>query len=198
MLSACRRVLADPADVDDAFQAAFLVFLRDAHTVRRGQAVGAWLYGVAHRIALRARAARRRRGEVEAAAPDRGPDSPPDLSWREACAILHEELDRLPDKYRLPLLLCYLEGLPRDEAAGRLRLSLNAIRNRLERGRSRLRAGWRTAGSRCRSGSSPVWPSPRSGPYRKPSCGPHSTSHGLPTGWPSWPARLAGWDRPRS
>ncbi|MBO0699479.1 MAG: sigma-70 family RNA polymerase sigma factor, partial [Zavarzinella sp.] len=138
VLSACRRVLSDPADIEDAFQAAFLVFLRDARSVRRGQAVGAWLYGVAHRVALRARAARQRREEVEGRA-DTKREPEPDLSWKEACAILHEELDRLPDKYRLPLVLCYLEGLSRDEAAGQLRLSLNAVRNRLERGRSRLR-----------------------------------------------------------
>jgi RNA polymerase sigma factor (sigma-70 family) len=140
VLSACRRVLNDPADVDDAFQSAFLIFLRDAGSVRRGPAVGAWLYGVAHRVALRARSARRRRAQVEASVPDRGPHLSPDLSWQEACAILHEELDCLPDRYRLPLLLCYLDGLSRDEAAVRLGVSLNAVRNRLERGRARLRA----------------------------------------------------------
>ncbi|MBO0699480.1 MAG: carboxypeptidase regulatory-like domain-containing protein, partial [Zavarzinella sp.] len=63
----------------------------------------------------------------------------PDLSWREACAALHEELDRLPRTYRDALVLCYLEGLPRDEAARRLGWSLNVFRGRLERGRVRLR-----------------------------------------------------------
>jgi RNA polymerase sigma factor (sigma-70 family) len=160
VLSACRRVLSDPADVEDAFQAAFLVFLRDAQSVRRGQAVGAWLYGVAHRVALRARAARRRRGEVEAGATGREPDPPPDLSWREACAVLHEELDRLPEKYRLPLMLCYLEGLSRDEAAGQLGLSLNAIRNRLEQGRSRLRARLSRRGITLSAGLLAALPAP--------------------------------------
>ncbi|HKB06213.1 MAG TPA: sigma-70 family RNA polymerase sigma factor, partial [Gemmataceae bacterium] len=159
VLSACRRVLSDPADMEDAFQAAFLVFLRDAQLVRRGQAVGAWLYGVAHRIALRARAARRRREEVEGRAGARR-EAEPDLSWREACAVLHEELDRLPDKYRLPLMLCYLEGLSRDEAAGRLGVSLNTIRNRLERGRTRLRVRLSRRGITLSAGLLAALPAP--------------------------------------
>ena len=64
---------------------------------------------------------------------------PPDLSWREACAALHEELDRLPDKYRLPLLLCYLGDRSRDEAAQALGWRLGVVKGRLERGRERLR-----------------------------------------------------------
>jgi RNA polymerase sigma factor (sigma-70 family) len=137
VLSACRKVLSDEADVEDAFQAAFVILLRDARSIRKGNAVGSWLYGVAHRVALKARANRRRRAEVEGRAGAKH-EQVADLSWREAVSILHEELDKLPDKYRLPLLLCYLEGLSRDEVAHRLGLSLNAIRNRLERGRARL------------------------------------------------------------
>jgi len=138
VMSACRKVLSDDADVEDAFQAAFLILLRDGRSIRKGASVGSWLYGVAHRVALKARAARRRRTHVESRAPARE-STTHDLSWPEACAILHEELDRLPDKYRLPVMLCYLEGLARDEAARRLGVSLNAVRNRLERGRARLR-----------------------------------------------------------
>src|SRR5204862_7121240 len=70
----------------------------------------------------------------------RAQDAPPDLSWREACAAVHEELDRLPDGYRLPLLLCYLEGKSRDEAAAELGWTLNRVRGQLEPGRLRLRA----------------------------------------------------------
>src|SRR5262249_57253271 len=66
-------------------------------------------------------------------------ESLPDLSWREACAALHEELDRLPDCYRLPLLLCYLEGKTRDEAAQELGCSLNTVKKRLELGPGRPR-----------------------------------------------------------
>src|SRR5919197_1795768 len=112
VLAACRKVLADPADIDDAFQATFLVLLQRPRAVRKADAVGAWLYGVAHRIAVRARdmAARRRSLLRRVPATDEA-SAPPDLSWREACAVLHAELDRLPDTLRMPLVLCYLEGL---------------------------------------------------------------------------------------
>jgi RNA polymerase sigma factor (sigma-70 family) len=143
VLAACRRVLGDTADVEDAFQATFLVLFRSPKAVRDPAVLGSWLYGVAHRVALRARARHRRRKEVETAAGTRATGrhaEPPDLSWKEAVAILHAELDRLPDTYRLPLLLCYLEGLTRDEAAGRLGLGVETVRGRLERGRERLRA----------------------------------------------------------
>jgi RNA polymerase sigma factor (sigma-70 family) len=141
VLAACRKVLADPADVDDAFQATFLVLLQKPRAVRKSDAVGSWLYGVAHRIAVRARGtAARRRTLLKKAAP-RCAEAPPapDLSWREACGVLHEELDRLPDTLRRPLLLCYLDGLSRDEAAHQLGWTLNEVRGRLERGRVRLR-----------------------------------------------------------
>jgi RNA polymerase sigma factor (sigma-70 family) len=141
VLRACRRVVGDGPDAEDAFQTTFLVLWRDAGRVRRGQSVGSWLYGVAHRIACQARsdAARRRRREHRVAAATAGHADPPDLSWREACAILHEEMNHLPDRYRLPLLLCYLEGKSRDEAAQALGWSPGTVKGRLERGRERLR-----------------------------------------------------------
>jgi RNA polymerase sigma factor (sigma-70 family) len=138
VLSVCRKLLSSAADVDDAFQATFIVLWRSAGSVRKREALGGWLCGVAHRIALKAlaEAARRRRAEQRkqpAAA------EAPDLSWREACAILHEELDKLPDKYRLPLILCYLEGKSRDEAGRQLGVRSGVVRGRLARGRDRLR-----------------------------------------------------------
>src|SRR5262245_1018906 len=139
VLAACRKVLPD-ADADDVFQATFLVLMRDARNIRKGQSVGAWLYGVAHRLALQARAGRARRTRIEGKARGKDAASPPDLSWREACAALHEELDRLPDGYRLPLLLCYLDGKSRDETAAELGWTLNRVRGQLERGRLRLRS----------------------------------------------------------
>jgi RNA polymerase sigma factor (sigma-70 family) len=139
VLAACRKVLGDPADVDDAFQATFLTLLRNPQAVRKAESLGAWLYGVAHRIAVRARdTAHRRQGLLKNAARPAASDTP-DLSWKEACAVLHSELDRLPDSLRLPLVLCYLDGLSRDEAAAQLGWSLNEVRGRLERGRDRLR-----------------------------------------------------------
>src|SRR5205085_4667555 len=116
-----------------------------AGKVRRAGSVAAWLYGTAHRIACQARAAAVRRRRLEAGAASRaapGPArlaGPTDSTWREACAILHEELDRLPDRYRLPLVLCYLAGKSRDEAAQQLGWRLHAVKGRLERGRRRLR-----------------------------------------------------------
>ncbi len=138
VLSACRKVLSCEADVEDAFQATFLVLLRNSRSIRQGQALAGWLRGVAHRIALKALAATARRQRAEQQKP------PPeaemvDLSVREACTILHQELDRLPEKYRLPLLLCYLEGKTRDEAAQQLGWKLSVVRGRLKRGRDRLR-----------------------------------------------------------
>jgi RNA polymerase sigma factor (sigma-70 family) len=138
VLAACRKVLTDPADIEDAFQATFVVLMRDPAAVRDGRRLGGWLYGVAHRVSLKALTRRRRREEIEARAGEkREPTS--DLSWREACAVLHEELDKLPDAYRLPLMLCYLDGLSRDEAARRLGRNLNSIKKALETGRERLR-----------------------------------------------------------
>jgi RNA polymerase sigma factor (sigma-70 family) len=139
VLSACRRVLSSSADVEDAFQATFLVLLRNALSIRRRQALGGWLAGVAHRVALKALEVAARRQRVEQR-PRPATEEGPDLSWREACAILHEELDRLPDTYRLPLILCYLDGRSRDEAAQQLGVGTDVLRGRLERGRDRLRS----------------------------------------------------------
>jgi RNA polymerase sigma factor (sigma-70 family) len=145
VLCTCRKVLSSEADVEDAFQATFVVLFQNARSIRQRQTLGGWLCGVAHRVALKARTNAARRQRVEQAAchgwDSRGTLSEgPDLSWREACAILHEELDRLPDKYRLPLLLCYLDGKSRDEAAHELGVKLDVLRGRLERGRDRLRS----------------------------------------------------------
>jgi RNA polymerase sigma factor (sigma-70 family) len=142
VLAACRKVLNDPADVEDAFQATFLVFSRKAHSIRWRDNVGGWLYGVAHRVAVHARADRQRRKLREESAGLQRPEAvlPSDLTWPEAVGVLHEELDRLPDKFRLPLLLCYLDGLSRDEAAQKLGWSVGSVKGNLERGRKRLHA----------------------------------------------------------
>ncbi|HEX3148228.1 MAG TPA: sigma-70 family RNA polymerase sigma factor [Gemmataceae bacterium] len=139
VLAACRTILPNAADADDACQAAFVVLHRKAHTIRDGRTLGGWLFRVARRTALEVKAtsARRREREARAARPE--PVSAPDLSWREACAILHEELDRLPPRYRLPLILCYLEGKTRDEAAAALGWTSDSVRGRVNRGRERLR-----------------------------------------------------------
>jgi RNA polymerase sigma factor (sigma-70 family) len=142
VLAACRQVLADPADVEDAFQATFLVLLQEAGRLRCGGSLGGWMFAVAHRISVRAlrSRARTRRHETAAARPEAVNSEPgAELSWREGVAILHEALDGLADRFRLPLLLCYLDGLSRDEAAAQLGWSLGAVKAGLERGRQRLR-----------------------------------------------------------
>jgi RNA polymerase sigma factor (sigma-70 family) len=141
VLAACRQVLADDADVEDAAQQTFLALWRNARSIRNRQSVGGWLFGVAHRLAVKGLARAKRRRVVESrAGKSRGEAAHvPDISWREACAILHEELDRLTDKHRLPLLLCYLDGKSRDETAKQLGWSVGAVKGHLERGRIRLR-----------------------------------------------------------
>jgi RNA polymerase sigma factor (sigma-70 family) len=141
VLNACRQVLRHEADVEDAFQATFVVLLKRGHAIKSQQSLGSWLFGVAHRVAVNAKCRRARLESRERTneEPPHPAGDPPDLSWREASAILHEELNRLPDKLRLPLLLCYLEGKSRDEAAAELGWSAGMVKGALERGRLRLR-----------------------------------------------------------
>src|SRR5262245_4511528 len=117
VLGVCRRVLRHEQDAEDAFQATFLVFARDAAAVGRAGAVGNWLYGVAYNVARKARAVRHRREvkELEAARRPR-PDTPADIldDLRE---VLDAELHALPDKYRAAVVLCDLRGLTAREAA---------------------------------------------------------------------------------
>jgi RNA polymerase sigma factor (sigma-70 family) len=141
VLGVCRRLLRDGHDAEDAFQATFLVLARKAGTVGRGGAVGAWLHQVAYRVALRARAraASRRRHERQAGA-ERAIDPLAEVTGRELLAALDEEMQRLPEKYRAPLVLCHLEGRTCDEAARHLGVALRTLQRRLEQGRGRLRA----------------------------------------------------------
>jgi RNA polymerase sigma factor (sigma-70 family) len=141
VLRLCRRLLGDGHLAEDAFQATFLVLARRAATVRRPESLSAWLYGVAGRIARKAARARDRRRALEAAVrPGVALGPPEELTARELLAALDRELLRLPGKYRLPLELCYWQGLCQAEAARRLGWAPSALRGRLERGRQALRA----------------------------------------------------------
>ncbi len=138
VLGVCRRLLGDGPAAEDAFQATFLSLAREAASVRRRDAVGGWLHGVARRLALKARAEEARRRQHEHLA---GRERPPDAgrACQELLALLDEELQRLPECLRAPLRACYLEGRTQDEAARQLGWSLSTLRRRLGRGRELLR-----------------------------------------------------------
>jgi RNA polymerase sigma factor (sigma-70 family) len=149
VLGVCRQLLRDPNDVDDAFQATFLVLVRKAGTLRRRDLLGNWLYGVAHRVAMRSRVLAARRlaraphGQdvVERLDAGRGHrDGDPSSGFDpEPGPWLHEEVRRLPEKYRTLVLLCYFEGLTHEEAARRLGCPIGTVKGRLARARDLLR-----------------------------------------------------------
>src|SRR5437868_13011731 len=121
VLNVCRSVLHHEQDAEDAFQATFLVLVRKADSIRQPEAVAGWLYEVAHHVAIKAQAdAARRRAQERRVSPMAAADPTLDMTLRDLQRVLHEELRRLPEKYRLPLVLCYLEGRSQEEAAGHL------------------------------------------------------------------------------
>ncbi len=141
VLAICRRILRHTQDAEDAFQATFLVLARKAGAIRKHESVGGWLHSVAFRVAHKLRANQMRRKHHETAPTNiEPPVSADDLSWREVQVVVGEELNRLAAKHRSPLVLCYLEGKSRDEAAEQLGLTLSVFRGRLERAREALRA----------------------------------------------------------
>jgi RNA polymerase sigma factor (sigma-70 family) len=141
VLGVCRRLLRQEQDAEDAFQATFLVLARRAAAIRKAGSLGSWLHGVARRVAARARADAARRSAHEACRPAGSPaDNADEITWREVRAVLDEELARLPERYRAPLVQCYLEGQTQDEAARQLGWSPRTLRRRLGRGRDLLRA----------------------------------------------------------
>jgi RNA polymerase sigma factor (sigma-70 family) len=138
----CRNVLGNSHDAQDAAQAVFLVLARKAQFIRKPRSLGPWLHGVALRVARRAqsttarqRAAERRNAEMshELDSRDSGPES---VNHSE----LHEEIDRLPEKYRLPIILFYMQGQTQTQAALTLGWPLGTVQIRLHRGRERLRS----------------------------------------------------------
>ncbi len=140
VLAICRRLLDDGPDSEDAFQATFLVLARKADSLPWRESVAGWLHRVARHVALRARTAAARRRLHEGRAVVAPPIDPlAEVSLREAQEILDQELARLPDQYRAPLLLCCLHGSTRDEAARNLGWSLATLKRRLKRGRDLLR-----------------------------------------------------------
>jgi RNA polymerase sigma factor (sigma-70 family) len=138
VLGVCRRILHDEHDVEDAFQATFLVLMSRAEAIRDGGLLGHWIFGVAHRVAVRARAnAAQRFVHEQNASATRAEVEPPSREGerRELRAVLEEELARLPETLSAPIVLCYLEGLTHEEAAARLRWPVGTVRSRLARAR---------------------------------------------------------------
>src|SRR5579883_2588712 len=156
VLRVCRILLGDDHEAEDAFQGTFLVLARRAGSLRDPDRLANWLYGVAHRTSRKARSRSGRRRLQDAREEsmtdlafqlaDREP--PLDLAHarREEAALVHQELERLPEKHRAAIVLCCLEGLTIEEAAGRLRCTPGAVRGRLAQARSRLRARLRRRG----------------------------------------------------
>src|SRR5262245_47759648 len=128
----CRQILHDAHDAEDAFQATFLVLVRKAGSIRKHDSLKSWLYGVAYRVAVRAKAqsAKRRSHERQGVAMETLPASP-DIDWRQIGPALHEELFRFPDKYRLPLLLCCLDRKTHEQAAKELSWPVGTVSTRL-------------------------------------------------------------------
>ncbi len=141
VLGICRRALRSTHDVEDAFQATFLVFSRRAALIRKSASLGSWFHGVALRVAMNLRRQQARRLRREQAARTATDENAADtMTWAEIKTGLDEELERLPERQRAVLVLCYLEGRTRDEAAQQLGLTLSALHGRLERGRRLLAA----------------------------------------------------------
>jgi RNA polymerase sigma factor (sigma-70 family) len=135
----CVRRLGETPEAEDAFQATFLVLVRKAASLRSPQPLGPWLYGVANRTALKLRGKRTRRSTRETVLPEQVVEQQPEQAWADLRLILDDEINRLPTKYRLPVLLCYLQGLSSEEAARQLGCAKGTIFSRLSRARDLLR-----------------------------------------------------------
>jgi len=152
----CRRVLRDPHDAEEAFQVTFLVLVRKAATVRQPERLANWLYGVASRVAHKTKRTTARRDAHERSAAMSAVVAPVTVGpdGAELRAVIDEEMVALPEKYRAPLVLCYLEGLTNEDAARRLGWPTGSMSYRLARGRELLRRRLARRGLVCLA----LWP----------------------------------------
>jgi RNA polymerase sigma factor (sigma-70 family) len=144
VLGVCRRLLGNVPDAEDAFQATFLALVRQAGSIRNSASLGAWLHGVARRIALkaRARAGQRRTHESERRSPAMtNPDPGAEMTWEELRTVIDEEVGRLPEECRAAVVACLLEGRTQEQAARELGWPKSTLAGRLDRGRDLLRQG---------------------------------------------------------
>ena len=139
VLRICRAVLPDEHDAEDAFQATFLVLARQAASIRSRSSVASWLHGVARRVACCARSAASRRLEHERNAAVLAQQFVDEPRSDDLAQVLHEEIDQLPERFRAPIVLCYMQGLTEGQTARRLGRPVGTIRSRLTRGKQRLR-----------------------------------------------------------
>jgi RNA polymerase sigma factor (sigma-70 family) len=146
VLGICRHVLNQDHDAEDAFQATFLVLARKGGSIRDRRVLSGWLHEVAYRIAIKSRASTVRRRNLErqgmamlppAIEPNRQDQQ---AAWNELRPVLHEEVNRLPDKYRIPVILSYLEGKTNEEVAELLQWPVGTVKGRLSRARDLLRS----------------------------------------------------------
>jgi RNA polymerase sigma factor (sigma-70 family) len=140
VLGVARRVLGDLHAAEDVFQATFLVLVRRAGSIWKHKPLAGWLYGVAQRIALRARAKAAAQRNLERRS-EPMPQSEPldDLTWQELRGVIDKEIAALPEKYRLPVVLCHLQGLSYDQAAKELGWQKSSLAKRLTKARELLR-----------------------------------------------------------
>ncbi len=141
VVTVCQHILQNSDDAEDAFQATFLVLVRRAASLRKAELLGNWLYGVAQRVALRVRVqeARRRVREKRRAEMLETLVAKPRGEVNEWAPALYEELNRLPEKYRAPIEVCYLQGKTNEEAANLLDWPIGTVKGRLNRARELLR-----------------------------------------------------------
>jgi RNA polymerase sigma factor (sigma-70 family) len=143
---ACRRVLGPTPDAEDAFQATFIVLIRKANAVRWKKSIAGWLYQVAHRVALRSRARIVRHAAVVADSRTAAPVQKRDSADDDRRITIEEEIARLPESLRLPIVMCYMQGLTNSEAASRIGCPEGTVASRLTRARNRLRRRLRARG----------------------------------------------------
>lgn len=140
VLRVCRAVLRNAHDAQDAFQGTFLVLARRAGSIRSRNSLGSWLHGAAYRVASAARSATNRRRRHEERRGSGTGEACEDAERFELAPVLHDEINSLPERFRAPIVLCYLEGLTHEQTAARLACPVGTVRSRLSRGRDQLRA----------------------------------------------------------
>jgi RNA polymerase sigma factor (sigma-70 family) len=140
VLGVCRSIVRNHNDAEDIFQATFLVLARKASSIRKGESVGNWLYPVTYRLANKARSRKLNQRHIEKKASPPCEQTPMgEVTWGELRHILHEEVNRLPEKYRAAVVLCYWQGRTHEQAGRQLGCARGTIKDRLEKAREMLR-----------------------------------------------------------